>query len=51
MNISELVGQTLTKIQVEDNYEIHFYTSEGYRFVMYHEQGCCEGVWLEEVIG
>lgn len=31
--------------------EIHIKDSEGNKYLMYHEQDCCEGVWVEDVVG
>jgi hypothetical protein len=47
---SELSGKTITKIVHEPNFLL-FLTSDGNRYVMQHEQDCCETVTLEEVIG
>lgn len=48
--ISELVGKTIAEIEREENF-LKFITSDGDRYVMKHEQDCCELVTLEEVIG
>lgn len=45
VKFSELLGKTLTDIDVDDT-RITFTTTEG-TFVQYHEQDCCEKVWLE----
>lgn len=46
-----LKGLTLTKIDVIGQSEIYFTTSEGRRFLMYHEQDCCEDVHIEDICG
>jgi hypothetical protein len=52
MNFNEMVGKTLTAIEVsEDKSEIKFATSEGELYKMYHEQDCCESVYVEDIIG
>jgi hypothetical protein len=48
--IEELMGKVLTKIE-NDGYEIYFTTLDGEKYVMYHEQNCCESVSVEDVIG
>jgi hypothetical protein len=49
-NVSVLVGKTLTRVQISED-EIIFVTVDGETFKMYHDQNCCEGVQVEEVIG
>lgn len=49
---SDLLGKVLTEISVSDNEEeITFYTDSGEVYLMYHEQDCCESVYVEDVIG
>ncbi|MCP1159282.1 DUF7448 domain-containing protein [Bacillus infantis] len=48
--ISELIRKTLTKIEKTDD-EIHFHTSEGEQFRMFHYQDCCEHVYIEDITG
>lgn len=51
-NIDVLKGKTITKIEkADDDSELIFETDDGNRYKMYHQQDCCESVWLEEVIG
>ena len=51
LEIEILVGKTLTDITVNsEKTEIVFATSDQ-KFLMYHEQDCCEGVWLEDITG
>ncbi len=45
-----LTDLILTKISLSDS-EIHFHTRCGRHFVSYHEQDCCESVWLESYDG
>jgi hypothetical protein len=51
INISELVGKTFTSVSRNGNERITFESSDGESFAMYHDQDCCESVYLEEVIG
>jgi hypothetical protein len=50
-DVGELLGKTLEKIENNSDYELHFYTTDGVEYMMYHEQDCCESVWLEDTIG
>lgn len=50
VEISILIGKTITDIQKTDN-SVLFTTSEGENYKMYHEQDCCEGVGIEDIIG
>lgn len=51
LEISELLGQTLVRIEKEENSELRFYTDAGKVYRMYHSQDCCESVYLEDVAG
>ena len=53
VDISELVGKTITKITGAevDNDEIRIECSDGTKYLMYHEQDCCECVTIEEIFG
>ncbi|MEK8196241.1 DUF7448 domain-containing protein [Lysinibacillus sp. FSL M8-0134] len=50
-SIETLLNKTLSSIEQVGNDELYFLTTEGDKFKMYHEQDCCESVWLEETIG
>ena len=51
-NFADLVGKTLVSVQQdEDKQEILFGTDAGRKFLMYHEQDCCEGVYVESIVG
>ena len=47
---SDLKGKTLINIKESDN-EILFETSDGDTYKMYHEQNCCETVYIESIVG
>jgi hypothetical protein len=50
--ISELVGKTLSKIEVsEDKRQMVFVVDDGTSYKFYHEQDCCEDVQIEDVVG
>jgi hypothetical protein len=49
-SFSDLVGKTLIKINKDDNC-IVFHCETGEVYEMYHEQDCCENVFLHEVHG
>lgn len=52
MNISELLGKTLIKIEVNEKKDrIIFTDSNEQSYIMYHQQDCCEGVYIEDIIG
>lgn len=50
VNISELVGKTLWKIDVT-NESLRFYTTDAGVYLMYHDQDCCEHVYIEDITG
>lgn len=51
VDVSVLKGKTLTEITKEGDDEIFFKTSDGETYQMYHEQDCCESVWIEDMVG
>ena len=56
---NELLGKTLTKIELknddpderEEHNEIYFTTDQGETYLLFHEQDCCESVYLCDIIG
>jgi hypothetical protein len=52
IKISDLLGSTLKSAVVSpDKSELVFTLTDGTKYRMFHDQDCCEHVWLEEVIG
>lgn len=50
-DVSALVGKTLVSITGVDEDDVWLTTTDGERFHMYHQQDCCEGVFIDSVIG
>ena len=49
-DISVLIGKTITSIKNNDDIELLFECSDGTKYRMYHEQDCCESVYLIDTI-
>lgn len=51
-DFSVLKGKTIiSMIKNADDDEIVFETSEGDKYLMYHDQNCCESVYVESICG
>ncbi len=50
INISEFVGKTFVSINVRDEF-IDFLTDKKEKYQMYHEQDCCETVYVDDICG
>ena len=51
-NIEDMKGKTFINIEItEDKERIYFETDSNELFLMYHEQDCCEEVYLEDICG
>lgn len=46
----DLLGKTLTRVDAEGA-EIRFFTEDGFEYKQWHEQDCCESVYVEDVAG
>lgn len=51
LDVEVLLGKTLVSIEQSGDDELYFNTSDGEVFKMYHEQDCCERVYIEDIIG
>lgn len=51
MEFSELLGKTLTSIEIIDNEEIIYTDDHGNKYRSYHDQDCCECVRVEDISG
>jgi len=47
----DLLGKTLVSIKNLDNEELIFTLDNGEQYKLYHEQGCCENVTIEDING
>jgi hypothetical protein len=50
MNFEDLIGLVLTEI-TENGSQINMTCSDGRKFVMAHQQDCCEHVYIESITG
>lgn len=49
---SDLVGKTLVRIDGgKGSAELTFHTTDGESYQMWHQQDCCETVYLDDIIG
>lgn len=56
VNISEMVGKSVVTIDINsDRTNVTFYcvdnNNQEFKYEMYHDQDCCESVYLEDVVG
>lgn len=51
MNINELIGKVLIKININENKTVIVFETEGEPYKMFHDQDCCEDVYIEDIIG
>ena len=50
-DMADLVGEIFTKIDTSEENEIIFQTKDNQCIKMYHEQDCCESVYIEDICG
>lgn len=46
-----ILGKTCSKITVDKVYAIYFECTDGTKWVLHHEQDCCEDVHIEDICG
>ena len=52
VGISHLLGKMVESITLnDDKTELTIVCKGGYRYLMMHEQDCCESVWLDDLDG
>lgn len=49
-DVSKMVGMTFDAVSHDDQ-SVSFWVNETLAVCMYHQQDCCESVWLEDVDG
>ena len=49
VNVSEMLNQTFTSVRADE--ESVTFENDKVRYVLYHNQDCCESVVVEEIIG
>ena len=50
-DVSDLVGKVFDSVKVgDDDDELVFSNSDG-KFTFYHQQDCCESVYIESIVG
>jgi hypothetical protein len=47
----DLIGKVVKQVDVMDKERVIFTLEDDTRWIMYHEQDCCETVWLDDVCG
>lgn len=47
--ISDLIGKTIIAIEKSDDQII--FRTDGISYIMFHNQGCCESVTIESIVG
>lgn len=55
-DLKELLGKTVSSILCNKEgtdtiYEVHFNCTDETRYILYHDQDCCEWVYLEDICG
>lgn len=52
VEIDDLIGKLIVEIKGKEHDDtLEFVCDDGLRYVMYHEQDCCEGVAVEDICG
>lgn len=51
MNIKEMIGQTYSRVKKGEYDTLEFIRSDGVKHVFFHDQSCCEQVYIEDICG
>jgi hypothetical protein len=51
VTIKDLIGKVMKSVEDIAGREIIFTTEDGRQYQMYHQQDCCESVYIESIIG
>lgn len=53
VDINSLLGKTIVSIKglEKDSVEVTLVCSDGTKYYMFHEQDCCESVYIEDICG
>ncbi len=51
IEFSILKGKIIEKIEQKNNEELVFYCNDGKIYKLYHDQDCCESVYIESIAG
>ncbi|MFY8211697.1 MAG: DUF7448 domain-containing protein [Candidatus Nanopelagicus sp.] len=51
VNFADLKDKVLKEVKQDGDRELYFTTTEGDTFKLYHEQDCCESVYIESIVG
>ena len=51
VEFSELKGKVVTNVKLNGDSELIFFTEDGFRYTMCHDQDCCESVYIESIVG
>lgn len=50
-DVSVLLGETLVELDKFEDTALHFTTASGKKYIMYHQEQCCESVYIESIVG
>lgn len=51
MSVSKMIGKVLVSAKLVDNDRVEFVDADGVEYSLFHDQDCCESVYVEDVIG
>ena len=51
MSVSKMIGKTMVSVKQINNERLEFVDTEGIEYALYHQQDCCESVYIEDVVG